>query len=61
MGNTIVKSQLEDVQSFLKTTVENVENFLNETTFINPKQEKNGDEKYYKEIVERTSKSCVYL
>ncbi len=51
MGNTIVQSQLKDVQVFLKTTVERLENFLNETTFSKLQQEKNGDEKYYKGIL----------
>ncbi len=51
MGNTIVQSQLKDVQVFLETTVERLENFLNETTFSKLQQEKNGDEKYYKGIL----------
>jgi hypothetical protein len=51
MGNTIVQSQLKDVQVFLETTVEKLENFLNEITFSKLQQEKSGDEKYYKGIL----------
>jgi Protein of unknown function (DUF3907) len=51
MGNTIVKSQLMDVQNFLSKTVEKLEGFINETTFSSLQQEKSGDEKYYKGIL----------
>jgi hypothetical protein len=51
LGNTIVKSQLKDVQHFLETSVEALEGFVNETTYSKLQQEKNGDENYYKHIL----------
>lgn len=60
MGNTIVKSQLVEVKSFLAATVEKLENFLNETTFSKLQQEKSGDEKYYKGILSSLRKLLVY-
>lgn len=51
LGNSIVKSQLKDVQSFLETTVTKLEGFLNETTYSMLQQEKSGDESYYKGVL----------
>lgn len=59
MGNTIVKSQLKDVQGFLETTVEKLENFLNEITLSKLQQEKNGDDMYYKGILSSLRKLLV--
>ncbi|PLS16400.1 DUF3907 domain-containing protein [Bacillus sp. M6-12] len=51
MGNTIVKTQLEDVRLFLADTVGKLEQFLNETTFTMLREEKAGEELYYKGIL----------
>lgn len=59
MGNTIVQSQLKEVQGFLETTVEKLENFLNETTLSTLQQEKSGEEKYYKGILSSLRKLLV--
>ncbi|MDQ7863325.1 hypothetical protein RCO48_26705 [Peribacillus frigoritolerans] len=40
MGNTLVKSQLEDVKGFLETTVAQLEEFINETTYSKLQEEK---------------------
>ena len=48
-------------RAFLKTTVENLENFLNETTFSKLQQEKSGDEKYYKGILSSLRKLLVIV
>ncbi|UII54694.1 YpuI family protein [Cytobacillus spongiae] len=60
MGNTIVKSQLEDVSSFLQTTVQELEDFLNKTTLAALMNEKQGDEEYYKAILSHMRKLLVY-
>jgi hypothetical protein len=51
LGNSIVKSQLEDVRNFLGNTVDRLEQFLNETTYSKLQQEKSGDETYYKGLL----------
>lgn len=51
MGNTMVKSQLEDVKGFLESTVVCLEDFMNEKTYSQLQQEKGGDEEYYKGIL----------
>ncbi|MEK3797609.1 YpuI family protein [Peribacillus sp. FSL H8-0477] len=51
MGNSMVKSQLDDVRTFLGGTVSRLEEFLNETTLSQLQQEKPGDDLYYKGIL----------
>ncbi|RFU67794.1 DUF3907 family protein [Peribacillus saganii] len=51
MGNTIVKSQLEDVRVFLGNTVGKLEEFLNGTTLTMLREEKAGDDQYYKGVL----------
>lgn len=60
MGNTIVKSQLEDVKGFLSNTVVTLENFLNDVSISSLKAEKQGDEQYYKLILSNLRKLLVY-
>ncbi|PLT34822.1 YpuI family protein [Bacillus sp. V5-8f] len=60
MGNLIVKSQLEDVRSFLADTVDRLENFLNETTYSKLQQEKSGEEHYYKGLLSSIRRLLVY-
>lgn len=59
MGNTLVKSQLEDVKSFLETTVAQLEEFINETTYSKLQQEKSGEESYYKGILSSLRRMLV--
>lgn len=49
MGNTLVKSQLEDVKGFLETTVAQLEEFINETTYSKLQEEKAGMKPIIKE------------
>lgn len=60
MGNSIVESQMEDVQQFLSNTVSTFENFLNETTLSVLKEEGQGDERYYKSILSNLRKLLVF-
>ncbi|WP_409301466.1 DUF3907 family protein [Peribacillus sp. SCS-155] len=51
MGNTLVRTQLEEVRNFLVYTVNKLEEFLNETTYSGLQEEKNGDSGYYKGLL----------
>ena len=59
MGNTMVKTQLEDVKSFLETTVAQLEEFLNETTYSKLQAERSGEESYYKGILSSLRRMLV--
>ena len=60
MGNTLVKSQLEDVTLFLEQTVQTLEDYMNETTMERLMDEKSGDELYYKGLLSSVRKLLVY-
>ncbi len=60
MGNSLVKSQLNDVGSFLSTTIKSLENYLNETTITQMNQHLEGDAGYYKLILSNLRKLLVY-
>ncbi|WP_153122709.1 YpuI family protein [Peribacillus tepidiphilus] len=60
MGNSIVKTQLEDVAAFLTETVQSLEDFLNETTYTMLQQEKSGDEAYYKGLLSTLRRLLVH-
>lgn len=60
MGNTIVKTQIEDVREFLSDTVVILETYLNGTTLENLKQGQQADEEYYKSILSSLRKLAVY-
>ena len=60
MGNTLVKSQLEDVTTFLEQTVQTLEDYMNETTMERLMDEKSGDELYYKGLLSSIRKLLVY-
>ncbi|MCM3122256.1 YpuI family protein [Mesobacillus sp. AQ2] len=60
MGNTIVKTQIEEVREFLSATVVKLEGFLNGTTLEGLKQGQPADEEYYKSILSSLRKLAVY-
>ncbi|CAM3986358.1 YpuI family protein [Mesobacillus thioparans] len=60
MGNTIVKTQIEEVREFLSDTVVKLEGFLNGTTLEGLKQGQPADEEYYKSILSSLRKLAVY-
>lgn len=55
----MVKTQLEDVKSFLETTVAQLEEFLNETTYSKLQAERSGEESYYKGILSSLRRMLV--
>ncbi|PFP27344.1 hypothetical protein COJ96_16200 [Bacillus sp. AFS073361] len=60
MGNTLVKSQLNDVKSFLGRSISTLENFLNETTISQLNLENEEDTNYNKLIFANLRKIVVY-
>ncbi|MBT2677656.1 YpuI family protein [Bacillus sp. ISL-35] len=60
MGNTIVKTQIDEVREFLSATVVKLESFLNGTTLESLKQGQPADEEYYKSILSSLRKLAVY-
>lgn len=60
MGNTIVKTQIEEVREFLADTVFKLETFLNETTLTKLEEGQKADEDYYKSILSSLRKLTVY-
>jgi hypothetical protein len=60
VGNTIVKTQIEEVREFLSATVVKLEGFLNGTTLEGLKQGQPADEEYYKSILSSLRKLAVY-
>ncbi|SDM47191.1 YpuI family protein [Bacillus sp. OK048] len=60
MGNSLVKTQLQDVAGFLTSSISTFENFLNETTISQMEQQLSGDEAYYKLILSNLRKLLVY-
>ncbi|WP_026694772.1 DUF3907 family protein [Peribacillus kribbensis] len=60
MANTIIQSQLEDVKSFLQTSIIHIEDYLNATTLNSMQAEKAGDSDYYKALLSAIRKLAVY-
>lgn len=60
MGNTLVISQLQDVEGFLSGSIKTIENFLNETTLAEIEQGREEDLYYYKLILSNLRKLLVY-
>lgn len=56
----MVKTQLEEVKSFLSKTVLELETFLNDTTLTKLMNEEAGEEDYYKTILSNIRKLLVY-
>jgi hypothetical protein len=60
LGNTIVKTQIEEVREFLAKSVHELEAFLNETTLTRLQQGQQAGEEYYKSILSSLRKLTVY-
>jgi hypothetical protein len=60
MGNTLVKSQLNDVKAFLGKSISTLEDFLNETTISQLNLENDEDCTYNKLIFSNFRKLVVY-
>ncbi|MGX6442623.1 YpuI family protein [Neobacillus sp. K501] len=60
MGNSLVSSQLNDVEIFLSSTINTLENYLNETTISTMDQLSKGDVNYYKSVLSNLRKLLVY-
>jgi uncharacterized membrane protein YcgQ (UPF0703/DUF1980 family) len=60
MGNTLVKTQLNDVKGFLGRTIEILEEYLNETTLSQLNLDNEEDRKYHKLIFSNLRKLIVY-
>ncbi|MDP4083815.1 MAG: YpuI family protein [Bacillota bacterium] len=60
MGNTLVSTQLKEVEEFLTVSSKRIENFLNETVLNQLIQGNNEDLYYYKLILSSLRKLLVY-
>jgi hypothetical protein len=60
MGNTLVKTQLNDVKEFLTKSISTLEGFLNETTISQLNVENEEDRIYVKLILANMRKLVVY-
>ncbi|QOR65322.1 YpuI family protein [Cytobacillus suaedae] len=60
MGNSMVKTQTEQVKEFLKSTVTTVNNYLNETTLSSLQAETVVDEEYYRTLLSTVRRLSVY-
>jgi hypothetical protein len=60
VGNTIVRTQIEEVREFLGESVKKLENFLNHTTLSKLQQEQPADEENYKSVLSSLRKLTVY-
>jgi hypothetical protein len=60
MGNTIVKSQMEDVKVFLSKTIAELEEYANENTLTSLLAENQGDKEYYRLLLANLRKLLVY-
>ncbi|MGD6966877.1 YpuI family protein [Rossellomorea vietnamensis] len=60
MSNPIVKSQVEEVHTFLEKTVAELEGYLNNVTIDGLLQEKSGDRAYYEGVLSNIRRLLVY-
>jgi hypothetical protein len=60
VGNTLVKTQLKEVEAFLTTSIQTFEDYLNQTTLAQLEQGQNEDSYYYKQILFNLRKLLVY-
>lgn len=61
LGNSIIKTQLEEVNNYLGSTISVIENYINETTLSAMLQEQNGEEQYYKSLLANLRRLDVYI
>jgi hypothetical protein len=59
LGNTIVKTQIEEVRDFLTESVLTLEDYLNEATLTKLQKEQQADGDYYKLILSSLRKLTV--
>ncbi|MFT4413155.1 YpuI family protein [Fredinandcohnia humi] len=60
MGNMIVKSQTEQVESFLRYTVTTLGTYLNETTIHSLLEETPGEREYYEVLLSNIRRLVVF-
>ncbi|MCA1030580.1 YpuI family protein [Bacillus timonensis] len=60
MGNSIVKSQMQQVEGFLEKTVQVLNSYLNETTIHGLLNEEDGDKEYYASLLSTLRRLVVY-
>lgn len=60
MSNTLVKTQLKEVESFLTNTIKTIEDFLNETTLSQLDNGEAEDRNYLKFVLSNLRKLLVY-
>lgn len=60
MGNTLVKSQLQEVEEFLTNTIKTLEGFVNETTLSQLVQDQEDVRPYYKLVLANLRKLLVF-
>jgi len=60
MGNSLVKSQLSDVQGFLSDTIISLETFLNDTTISQLEQHAKSDSNMNRLILSNLRKLLVF-
>ncbi len=60
MGNMIVKSQIEQVEAFLKKSVSVLNDYLNHTTIDSIMGEIEGDKEYFEALLSNIRRLAVY-
>ncbi|MGM9927679.1 MAG: YpuI family protein [Bacillus sp. (in: firmicutes)] len=60
MGNSIIKTQLEEVNKFLESTMNELEHYVNNNTLASMQAEQAGDERYYKSLLSNLRRLEVY-
>ena len=61
LGNSIIKTQLEEVNVYLGSTISEIESYINETTLSAMLQEQSGEEQYYKSLLANLRRLDVYI
>lgn len=61
LGNSIINTQLEEVNNYLGSAISVIENYINETTLSAMLQEQSGEEKYYKSLLANLRRLDVYI
>lgn len=61
LGNSIINTQLEEVNNYLGSAISVIENYINETTLSAMLQEQSGEEQYYKSLLANLRRLDVYI